>query len=263
MQALFWIEAALLCALCLLPVGLALRGGASIRGRRDPALALHRAQLGALERDRADGMIGADEYGAGRLEVERRLLAADLEGKAGLCPDPPKAGAFGNRSMRIGFSRPRLERVQGGALALALIPPAAVGLYLVGGHPELPAQPERLRVAQAEGRVQQDEALIAALRQGLVRLRPDDPAARQGYLLLGQVEAARGHLGAAAAAWRVALARGFDPDVAMRAAEAQSRADGRVGPEAAALFRHALDAAPADAPWRRLAEQRLAQFEHP
>jgi cytochrome c-type biogenesis protein CcmH len=60
----------------------------------------------------------------------------------------------------------------------------------------------------------------------------------------------------------VAIAHGFEPTLAVQAAEAQSRADGGVGAESAALFRRALDAAPADAPWRQLAEQRLAQSEH-
>lgn len=214
----------------------------AVRSRDDqaPALALHRAQLRELEHDRADGLIAGPEHQAARLEVERRLLAAAaLSGR-------------GTRGGGAGW----------GWVGLALVVPAAVALYLWGGHPALPAQPVRLRMAQADQRVQEDEALIAALQQGLARLDPAAPEARQGYILLGQAEASRGGWGAAAAAWRVALAHGFDATLAVQAAEAQSRADGAVSAASASLFRQALDAGPKDAPWRQLAEQRLAQSEH-
>ncbi len=245
---LFSIEALLLVSMALLPAALALRGaGAGLHDRHVPALALHRAQLRELERDRADGLIDGAEHGAARLEVERRLLAAaDAQAQA--------QGTTAAASVR--------GRVGAGAVVLAMVLPAAFGLYLLGGHPELPAQPERLRMAQADVRARQDDALIATLRQGLAGLDPATPAARQGFVLLGQVEASRGNLAAAAAAWRVALSHGFDATLAVQAAEAQTRADGSVGPASAALFRRALDAAPADAPWRELAEQRLAQGEH-
>ena len=241
MQAAFWIEAGLLATLALLPAAAALRGTSRLQDRREPALALHRAQLRELERDRRDGMIAASEHQAARLEVERRLLSA----AAG--PGPAERLA---------------TNAHGGWLGLALVPPAALALYLVGGHPGLPAQPVAQRMAQAESRTQEDAALIATLREGLARLDPAAPEARQGYILLGQADASRSDWGAAAAAWRVALAHGFDPALAMQAAEAQSRADGGVSAESAALFRHALQAAPADAPWRQLAEQRIAQAEH-
>ncbi len=242
---LFSIEALLLGAAVLLPAMRALFGReAALRDRHAPALALHRAQLRELERDRVDGLIDGPEHGAARLEVERRLLAAaDAQNVA------PEAAS----------GRPR---ELAGAVVLALVLPAALGLYLLGGHPELPAQPERLRMAQADARARQDDALIATLRQGLAGLDPATPEARQGFVLLGQVEASRGNLQAAAAAWRVALSHGFDATLAMQAAEAQTRADNGVSPASAALFRRALDAAPADAPWRQLAEQRLAQGEH-
>ena len=147
-------------------------------------------------------------------------------------------------------------------MLLAPVPLAAIVLYAVGGHPGLPAQPVAERLAQADTRAREDDQLIITLRQGLATLDPATPQARQGFILLGQAEATRGGWGAAAAAWRVALDHGFDPTLAAQAAEAQSRADGAVSPSSAALFRRALDAAPADAPWRQLAEQRVAQSEH-
>ncbi|MFT8775988.1 MAG: c-type cytochrome biogenesis protein CcmI, partial [Gluconacetobacter liquefaciens] len=68
--------------------------------------------------------------------------------------------------------------------------------------------------------------------------------------------------GGRAAPRRQATAIQFIPEIAARAAEAQTLADGRVTPESAALFRRALDAAPADAPWRMAAQQRIAESEH-
>lgn len=239
MQTSFWIEAVLLSLLVMLPAGLATRGAPGSRNRREPAVALHRAQLRELERDRTEGLIAPGEHLAARLEVERRLLAAAA------VPDLPNRSNTGR-----------------GWICLLLVPPAALGLYLLGGHPELPAQPVAQRMAQADSRVREDESLIATLRTGLARLDPATPEARQGYILLGQAEASRGDWGAAASAWRVAIAHGFDATLAAQAAEAQSRADGGVSAESAALFRRALDAGPADAPWRQLAEQRLAQSEH-
>lgn len=243
-QATLWIEILLLCLLVLVPAGraatMAARGTSVPRERREPALALHRAQLRELERDRDGGLIAPSEHDGARLEVERRLL------RAAATPDAPLRVLGRNRSW----------------LVLAIIPPVALLLYLSGGRPDLPAQPIGQRMAQAETSEQEDASLIDTLRQGLAKMNPAAPQARQGFILLGQAEASRGNWGAAAAAWRVAIANGFDATVAMQAAEAQSRADGKVSPETAALFRRALDAAPGDAPWRQLAEQRLAQSEH-
>lgn len=250
-QIVLWIEILLLCLVVLVPAGYAAwpyaRDASARRGshtQREPALALHRAQLLELERDRAGGLIAPSEHAGARLEVERRLL------RAAALPDEPD------------ISMPRVRPGRSGLFALAAIPVVALALYLLGGQPGLPAQPLALRMAQADARSQEDAALVDTLRQGLARLDPASPEARQGFILLGQAEASRGDWGAAAAAWRVALTHGFDSTIAVQAAEAQARADGRVSPASAALFRRALDTAPADVPWRQLAEQRLAQSEH-
>jgi cytochrome c-type biogenesis protein CcmH len=238
------IEALLLCLVVLVPVILALRGPVTSRSSREPALALHRAQRAELERDHAVGLIAASEHQGARLEIDRRLLAASsVEERASVGSGAPV------RPLWIG-------------LLLVPIPLVALLLYGVGGHPLLGAQPLATRMAQADGKLRQDEQLIGSLRDGLAKLDPADPQARQGYLLLGQAEASHGNWGAAAAAWRVALDHGFDPTVALQVAEAQTRADGKVSPQSAALFRRALDQGSQDAPWRQLAEQRIAQSEH-
>jgi cytochrome c-type biogenesis protein CcmH len=87
---------------------------------------------------------------------------------------------------------------------------------------------------------------------------PKDATTRQGYVLLGNAEASRGNMPEAAAAWGTALAAHFDPTLAVETAEAMTEAAGHVTDESAALFRRALAEAPADAPWRPMAEKRIA-----
>lgn len=234
---MIWLAVLLLTAAALAPVALVLRGRVAQRDRRASALDLHRAQLAELDRDLAEGRIGAAEHATAVLEVQRRLLAT---GDA--------AETAPERASRA----PILA-------ALALVPLAAVGLYLLGGSPGMPSVPVSERRAVAEQRAAEAEALAARLRQGLAQLDPRSEQARQGYLLLGGLEQARGNDAAAAAAWRTALAARFDPTLAAQAAEATTRAEGRVSEETAALFRRALDAAPPDAPWREVAEQRLQE----
>jgi cytochrome c-type biogenesis protein CcmH len=234
---MIWIGLLVVAIVAMLPLGLALRGGAMARGRRDAALALHRAQLHELDRDLAEGRIAATEHAQARLEVQRRLLAAAEAVEA----TPTRA------------SRTPL------LLVLGLVPLCAFILYLVGGSPLMPAEPLAGRIASARAEMAQADALLTQLRGRLATLDPHSDQARVGYTLLGNVESSRGDWAAAAAAWRVALADRFDPTLAAETAEAATRAEGSVSPASADLFRKALAAAPADAPWRSLAEQRLAQ----
>ena len=54
-----------------------LRGARANRERRDYDRAVYRDQLQEVERDLARGTVTAGEAGAARLEIQRRLLAAD------------------------------------------------------------------------------------------------------------------------------------------------------------------------------------------
>jgi cytochrome c-type biogenesis protein CcmH len=222
----------LLAALALAPLAWALRRPGAARSRRESALALHRAQLAELDRDLAESRLAPAEHAAATLEVQRRLLAAAE------AADPPPA-----RAARV----PLLA-------ALVLVPLLAAGLYALDGRPFLPAAP----LAERRAETREAEAMIALLRERLATLDPHSEMARQGYVLLGNAENGLGHLPAAAAAWQRAVAIRFDPALATLAAEAQTRVDGKVSAESAALFRRALAEGPPDAPWRRLAEQRLA-----
>jgi len=236
---MIWLAIACLAALALAPLALSLRRSGVARSRQQAAIELHRAQLAELDRDLADGRIAAAEHANAVLEVQRRLLAA--AGGA-------EAESPGRSSSPVIY-------------ALTLVPLAAVALYLLGGSPELPSVPLAGRLAAAQARAQQEAVLIGQLRQRLGELDPRTEQARQGYVLLGNAEASRGQLRAAADAWRTALAARFDPIIAAEAAEALTEVEGRVTEEAAALFRRALAESPEDAPWRPMAQRRLSQVE--
>ncbi|MBI2737728.1 MAG: c-type cytochrome biogenesis protein CcmI [Rhodospirillales bacterium] len=92
-------------------------------GRFEGELAIYRDQLAEIERERASGALGENEAAAARLEIERRILAADSVTRTA-APPPPDT----------------LHRLLPPALALA-IPLLALGLYLKIGHPGLPAAP--------------------------------------------------------------------------------------------------------------------------
>lgn len=223
-----------LAILALCPLLYAMWRVGTPRGRRDSALALHRAQLAELDRERDDGRIGPAEHAAARLEIQRRLLAAaDL------------GDEIAPRSARLPL-----------ILALILVPLAGAALYFIDGHPELPSGVRSGSVASPQD-AQEADQLIAMLRARLSMLDPKTDVARQGYMLLGNAEASRGHLAEAAAAWRTALEAEFDPNLAAQAAEAQFQADGTMSPQTADLFRRALAQAPPDAPWTALVRQRL------
>lgn len=232
---MIWLAIAGLAALALAPLAFSLVRTGRARGRRESALALHRAQLAELDRDLADQRIGVPEHAAAVLEVQRRMLA-----EAGR--EEPGAVPAGRSPLWA---------------ALVLVPVGALALYLVGGSPELPAAPLAARIAAAEARARKEIVLIDELKVALTKLDPMSDRARKGYILLGNAEARLGNMTDAAAAWQKALVARFDPTLAAETAEAMTEAEGHVTPAAGALFRRALAEAPASAPWRAMVERRL------
>lgn len=233
---MIWLAAAVLLLLALAPAGLALRRRVRIRGRQDAAMALYRAQVTELDRDLGEQRISPSDHATALLEVQRRLLAASE------ATDAPAS---------VADRGPLL-------LGLTLVPLAALGLYLVGGRPDLPSQPLAARATAAERRLAEEAAMADQLRAALAGIDPRSDKARQGEVMLGNLEADRGNFEGAAEAWRKALAVRFEPLLAAQVADATSQAEGRVSAASAALFRRALAAAPPDAPWRGEVEQRLA-----
>jgi cytochrome c-type biogenesis protein CcmH len=239
---LIWGLVVVLAALTLAPLAWSVTRGTSVRGRRDAAILLHRAQLSELDRDLAAGRLLPEEHAAAKLEVQRRLLADAALSEA----EPPPPG-------RIAL-----------LLTVVAVPGAALALYLYGGHPDYRAE-ERMAAAATEAGAQTAEAdkqaatLIAQLRARLAIMDPMSDHAREGYLILGRTEMSLGHLPEAADAFQHALAAKFDPSLAATTAELMTESEGHMSDQAAALFRRALAEAPPDVRWRRAVEARLAK----
>jgi len=207
----------------------------SSKGRREAALALHRAQMVELDRELAEGKLLPGEHGAAKLEVQRRMLAEAAHDD----PAPQSASRW-----------PLIY-------ALLLVPAGALGLYLIQGQPGMPAQP----LAPRQANWAAEDRLIGLLQARLAQLPPGDPHLYQGYLLLADADAKRNRLGEASDAWVHALAINFDPGLAAQAAEARAESLGQVDAVSADLFKRALAAAPADATWKSLAEERVKEAE--
>ena len=152
----------------IVPVAFAFRGGRP-RDRRAAALAIHRAQLDELSHDFAEQRIGAPEYAAAKLEVERRLLAADS-----LTERPPDGNA-------------RLLLI----LTLIAIPIAAFALYLPGSTPYVPSEPHAQWQAKQQAADAQLDQLIALLRARLAVEPANTSDASQGEAYLGEALAER------------------------------------------------------------------------
>jgi cytochrome c-type biogenesis protein CcmH len=204
-----------------------LKGSAPPPERRRYDSAVYRDQLRELARDEARGLVTAHDAAGARLEIERRLLAADAAREAA-----PAATA----------SSPRL------AVALALLLPAAAALLYLGlGAPGVPDQPfaarEDERAAKAaSGR--SDAAQRAALERR-VKEAPEDGAA---WLALAQLETAAGDWQKAEAAFRQALRLdSAGADVAAQYGEMLvAAAEGVVTPDARNLLAQALARDPAN-----------------
>jgi cytochrome c-type biogenesis protein CcmH len=175
-----------------------------LRGRRDAALALYRAQLVELEHEGERGRIGPVEQAQARLEIERRLLSM-ASAPADTLPKPG----------RVGWMLPAL---------IVVLPLAALALYLPGATPSMPAAPLAPRIAAAQEQVQEDQAMLGMLQAKIGTLDPHSEQARQGYILMGNLYAGMGDPAGASAAWGKALAIRSDPKLAVLKAQADAAA---------------------------------------
>lgn len=236
---MIWLAIPLLAVVTMAPLGWTAWRADRVRGHREAALGLHRAQLHELDRELEAERLTTGDHQVAVLEVQRRLLAEAERDEA--------------PTRRSGWAPV--------GVTLALVPGGALALYLVGGQPELPAQPLAARLAAGADQSARDAELIEALKTSIASLDPHSTQARQGWVILGSAEVSRGDMADAADAWSRALAIRFDPQLAVETAEAETEASGRISSQAAALFRQALATAPADASWRPMAERRLAESE--
>ena len=264
----FWIAAGVMLAMVALVLGLALR-----RGQRETLAApgaedigIYRDQLTEVDRDLARGTLPQAEAARLKVEISRRVLAADARAAAG-----PTAGAS---QVWLGV----------GALALALA--GAGGLYVWLGAPsqrDLPLA-QRLAVAKAaydsrpaqasdeaaapkldaaEGVDPQLAALIAQLR-AVVKVHPDDP---KGLAFLAKYEGSLGNFAAAAAAQTHLIAVKGDAatgdDHASLAELMIMAAGGAVSPETEQQLQAALQLDPKNAPARYYSGLMFAQVGRP
>ena len=235
---MIWVFIVLVAAVALAPFCWAIWRGGKVRSRREAALALHRAQLDELDRDLAEGRLLETEHAAARLEVQRRLIAESELSEAG-------AGRSG---------------VVAVILTAVLVPALALFLYVEDGTPNYRAVAAAAQqVASNQADTMRDSELVVRLQAVLATMDPADEKTRKGYIMLGNAELKIGQLPEAAEAWKKALASKFDPTLAAETAEIITDSAGHVTPEASALFKRALAEAPADVPWRKAVEKRLAE----
>jgi cytochrome c-type biogenesis protein CcmH len=202
----------------LLPL---LHGWRAPAERRQFDRAVYRAQLDELARDVARGVIGDAEAAAARLEIERRLLAAD----------PGMGPAAGAATSRLGSSRAL-------AIAAALIVAGGAGLlYLHLGAPAVPDMPFAERHETTPAR-QAEQAEIADAAATLAAKLKADPKDARNWLLYARTEAMLGNWQTSANAYSRAMALGNnDPEVLGGYGEMLVlAADGIVGPPARTAF---------------------------
>jgi len=209
-----------------------LRPPAAPSGRRDYELRVYRAQLEELARERERGLLGAREAEAAKLEVERRMLAADAAASPHTGDRSPKAARWA-------------------IFALIALPLLAAGLYGAFGRPDLPSAPfagraDERRLAEADDRSREQgpsvESMIARLEQ-----RVAERADLEAWQRLGQAYELAGRYDDVVRARREALALEGSAEANAALGEALVMANGgTVTPAAAQAFGRALALDPAD-----------------
>ncbi|MGV1015608.1 MAG: c-type cytochrome biogenesis protein CcmI, partial [Methyloceanibacter sp.] len=152
---LLWIILACLTALVLF----ALLRPLAARRSEDPAreafdAAVYRDQLEEIESDRVRGLIGEAEAEAARLEIARRLLAADAkQDDAGNAKS-----SFPARAAIISMA--------------VMLPLAVLALYLTYGAPHVPDQPLAARLQDPAN--EQNLAALVARVEARLRQHPEE-----------------------------------------------------------------------------------------
>jgi len=279
-----WIVFAVLTGLAILAVLVPLtrattRASEPGRSDRESDFAVYKDQLREVEADLERGVVNADEAEAARAELGRRLLAADRQART--------LGGVAS------LARPVAVAV------ILLVPLFSLGAYLTLGSPNMPGQPLAARMDASPGtsvgddpRGQDIGGLVAQVEQHLAA-KPEDGEgweviapvymrmgrfadATRAYAnavrLLGSTATREANLGEA----RVALANGlvtadaraaFERALTLDPADPKSRyfvalaarQDGETG-KAERAWQALLAESPADAPWRPLVVQRLAEL---
>ncbi len=155
---------AALAVLLMLPLLWAFFGKRNLNNPRETSLQLHRGQLEELSRDLTEGRIAQSEYEGAKLEIERRILAADTLNVP---------AQDGNAKLLL-------------LAAIILVPAMAFLLYLPGSTPNVPSEPHAAWIIQQQKAQAQLTALISQLRAHLAGLKPNSVEASEGEAYLGE-----------------------------------------------------------------------------
>src|SRR5882724_10395984 len=166
----------------LWPLGRATR----TRHDADGEVAVYRDQLDEVARDRLNGLIGAAEAEAARVEVSRRLIAAADAAQTEIDATP--------------VARAILRRRIAAVAALIALPLIGATLYLALGSPNLPGQPLASRATEPPQNRSLD-ALVAQVEAHLAK-NPEDG---RGWDVIGPVYMRYGRYEEAVKARRNAL----------------------------------------------------------
>jgi cytochrome c-type biogenesis protein CcmH len=220
-----WLILGAMSAAAVAVLFLALRrGGGAPAARAEHDLAVYRAQLKELERDLKRGVLEPAELESARLEVERRMLAADAARgeEAAAAPDRP------SRALSLA--------------SILLVPAGAFALYLWIGQPGIESRPFAERSAERVAETGREAADLETMVAGLRARLAEDPDDLEGWVMLGRSSLVLGRMGEAVEAYRRALALApEDPDLRSALGEARvMAANGLVGPEARRNFEDAL-----------------------
>ncbi len=180
--AIFAAMTALAMAFVLVPL---LRGRAKVAARADYDLAVYKDQLAELDRDLERGVLTADQAGAARVEIQRRMLAAaEAGGKA--------ADAAPRRILAPA------------AVVAVLLPVAAFGLYAVLGSPRLPDVPHAGRQDPAREMAEQ-AALFEGMVASLAAKLEANPEDGKGWAMMGRSLRVLGRRDQAIEAYKMAM----------------------------------------------------------
>ena len=238
---MFWVFSAavtvLVAAALLRPLLRADKADEAPPSAADYDVSVFSSQLREVESDLERGRITPEEAEASRIEIGRRLLAAD------------KRAAAASRRRGFGTAGRAIAGVSViGGLALA------VAIYLDVGSPSRPDMPLALRSAELERAAAGDAAAQQAAGDldGMAeRLRARLDAGQgtaEDWTLLARTEMMRGRYNDAAAAYIEAL-KEIPDDPGLNAAYGEAlvfAADGAVDDGAANVFRHVLNLSPDD-----------------
>ena len=273
----FWIIAGLLVLTVVIallwplvrPIGRSGEEGESV-------IAIFRRQLASIDAETAQGRLTANETAGSRAEITRRMLAAAEQQARDLGPDPSPAMSW------------RLGAIVGIA---ALLPTASLAVYSAVGSPAA-LDPGRAAAAGDGRGGSHDKAELAAAAGQLKARLGREPGHVEGWVLLGRTFTSLGRFAEARDAYDHAMAlapnepglhaelgellvvarggnvtseaqtefakAGDDPRARYYGAEAALQRGDRQ--TARAALTALLADAPAEAPWRKAVEERLAEI---